>query len=113
VIGNTQNKYGRKMLKKYGANPQIIFAGGIYDQAVLHSLKHHASLYLHGHSVGGTNPSLLEAMASEVIIAAHDNVFNKEVLSDNAYYFSTATAVKKLMETESLFNGDWVTANKK
>ena len=48
-------------------------------------------MYFHGHSVGGTNPSLLEAMASEDLIAAHNNPFNKSVLHSDAFYFFKRT----------------------
>jgi glycosyltransferase involved in cell wall biosynthesis len=62
-------------------------------------------LYFHGHSAGGTNPSLLEAMASRVAIAAHDNVFNRAVLQQDAFYFARPQAVTKLVETVQLGDG--------
>ena len=58
-------------------------------------------MYFHGHSVGGTNPSLLEAMASRALIAAHDNPFNRAVLQDDAFYFSSFYEVKGIIETTS------------
>jgi len=61
-------------------------------------MQNSSYLYFHGHSVGGTNPSLLEAMASEALIAAHDNPFNKSVLHSDAFYFSDADGVKHLVE---------------
>ena len=78
--------YGKKLKKKY-ASPNIIFTGTIYDDAKKNSLRKYAAVYLHGHSVGGTNPSLLEAMASGCSIIAHDNVFNRHILENNATYF--------------------------
>lgn len=86
VIGNAETKYGRYLQEKY-SNTAILFLGGVYDKNVLDSLRHHCALYFHGHSVGGTNPSLLEAMASGALIASHDNKFNKSVLNINALYF--------------------------
>jgi hypothetical protein len=62
------------------------------------ALQNNSYLYFHGHSVGGTNPSLLEAMASEALIAAHNNPFNQSVLHTDAYYFSNAGDVKQLIE---------------
>ena len=72
--------------------------GPIYDAAVLHALKQHCHLYFHGHSVGGTNPSLLEAMASGALVAAHDNCFNRGVTGENALYFGDSAAVTALLE---------------
>ena len=61
--------------------------------------------YFHGHSVGGTNPSLLEAMASECFILSHNNVFNHSVLRDNAiYYQSTEDVTKLLNDIDNIVN---------
>jgi len=96
IIGNTQNKYGRFLFKKY-ASASVRFPGSIYDTALINSLRHFSALYFHGHSVGGTNPSLLEAMACRCNIAAHDNVFNKAILGDDAEFFSNVHEVKKII----------------
>jgi hypothetical protein len=98
VVGNTDNKFGKKIVKKFVNDKRIIFAGAIYDNQVTHTLKFNCPLYFHGHTVGGTNPSLIEAMASQVLIAAHDNEFNKAVLNGNGYYFNSATDVRQLIE---------------
>lgn len=97
VVGNISNKYGHRLRKKYGKDPRIVFTGGIYDQRQIHSLKFFCRLYFHGHSTGGTNPSLLEAMASSALIAAHDNPFNKEVLGPDAFYFTSAHDITLLI----------------
>lgn len=73
--------------------------GGIYNLEHLNNLRYYSKFYFHGHSVGGTNPSLLEAMASKAFILAHNNDFNKGVLKENAYYFSSPEEVKKLLQT--------------
>lgn len=65
----------------------MYFLGAIHDQARLQALRVGALAYLHGHSVGGTNPSLLEAMGCGSVVVAHDNPFNREVLGGNADYF--------------------------
>jgi glycosyltransferase involved in cell wall biosynthesis len=86
VVGTTANKYGAAWKKKY-QSPNIRFLGGIFDPELLDNLRHHAALYFHGHSAGGTNPSLLEAMAASARICAHDNRFNRSVLGEGALYF--------------------------
>ena len=96
IVGSTQNKYGQFLLKKY-SSVFIQFPGAIYDQGVINALRHFSTIYFHGHSVGGTNPSLLEAMACECNIAAHENVFNKTILTDDATYFSCADEIKNII----------------
>lgn len=99
VIGNTGNKFGRYLFGKYKNEPRIQFTGPVFDPAKVQSLTANACLYFHGHSVGGTNPSLLEAMAAKVLIAAHDNPFNSTVLTNDAYYFSDAADVQHIIDT--------------
>ncbi|MDR3712758.1 MAG: DUF1972 domain-containing protein [Puia sp.] len=98
IIGNTGNAFGQYLVKKFGGDKRIVFAGAIYDAKKIHALKAFSSLYFHGHSVGGTNPSLLEAMASRALIAAHDNPFNKAILGPDALYFSSHREVSVLVE---------------
>ncbi|HUZ61636.1 MAG TPA: DUF1972 domain-containing protein [Hanamia sp.] len=99
VIGNTNNSFGQKLVNKFKADKRILFAGAIYDSAVTNTLKYFSSLYFHGHSVGGTNPSLLEAMGSRSLIAAHQNEFNLSVLQKDAYYFKSSKDVEQLIES--------------
>lgn len=68
---------------------RIIFTNGIYNVDELRALRMGCTAYLHGHSVGGTNPSLLEAMGAGNIIIAHDNIFNREVTDNKMWYFDT------------------------
>ncbi len=88
VVGNTNNRFGRNLKTNYESG-KIIFAGAVFDKKTLNELRHHCRLYFHGHSSGGTNPSLLEAMAASALICAHDNSFNRSVLGADACYFST------------------------
>ncbi len=67
--------------------PGVFFLGSVYDQEFLNMLRQNCTGYIHGHSVGGTNPSLLEAGISQNIIIAHDNQFNREVCGISAVYF--------------------------
>jgi len=66
---------------------RIRLLGPVYDQGLLDALYFHAATYLHGHSVGGTNPSLLRAMGAGAPVVAHDNVFNREILREEGWYF--------------------------
>ena len=70
------------------ASDQVRFTGGVYVPAQLNALRVFAGTYLLGHSVGGTNPSLLEALACGNWVIAHDNPFNREVARDAADYFA-------------------------
>lgn len=99
VIGNTNNSFGQKLVNKFKYDKRILFEGAIYDTAITNTLKYFSSLYFHGHSVGGTNPSLLEAMGSGSLIAAHQNEFNKSILQHDAYYFQSAKDVEQLVES--------------
>jgi glycosyltransferase involved in cell wall biosynthesis len=97
VIGGTDNAFGKRILAKYAANKNIQFPGAIYDKAVLDTLRSGCWVYFHGHSVGGTNPSLLEAMAAGALICAHDNLFNKAVLGEDAFYFQSAMDIETII----------------
>lgn len=96
VIGNHETKYGAYLKKKYENNVEIHFIGGLYDINKLNSLRYFARIYFHGHSVGGTNPSLIEAMGSGAFICAHDNIFNRTILGEDALYFSNSDDVRAI-----------------
>jgi len=99
VVGSTSNKFGKHLLAKFSHDQRIRFVGAIYNNPEeLHALRRYSYLYFHGHSVGGTNPSLLEAMASQALIAAHDNAFNKAILDNAAFYFSKPDDVRRIIE---------------
>lgn len=101
VVGKHATKYGEYLKSKYAAFGHIRFVGGIYDINVLNNLRYYSNLYFHGHSVGGTNPSLLEAMASQALICANQNEFNSTILEKDALYFSSSDDVKKCLDTVS------------
>ena len=86
VIGNTKTSLGKKLVDKY-QDSRIKFIGYVNSMDKLDSLRYFSNLYFHGHTVGGTNPSLLEAMASSAFICAQDNIFNKAILGEDAVYF--------------------------
>lgn len=66
---------------------KVLFPGAVYDQHVVKALRFHALAYCHGHTVGGTNPSLIEALGAGNAVIVHDNVFNRYVVGDNALFF--------------------------
>jgi glycosyltransferase involved in cell wall biosynthesis len=99
VIGKHETKYGTYLKNKYQKHQKIRFIGGLYNLEHLNNLRYYSNLYFHGHSVGGTNPSLLEAMASKAFIVAHNNDFNQGILKENAYYFSNPIEVKNILNT--------------
>jgi glycosyltransferase involved in cell wall biosynthesis len=99
VIGNSNTKYGEMLKNKYKAYSNICFIGAVYNLEHLNNLRFYSKLYFHGHSVGGTNPSLLEAMASQALVLAHNNDFNKGILKENSFYFSNSEEVKNLLLT--------------
>lgn len=98
IIGKYDTKYGLYLQNKYAGYKNIRFLNGIYDISVLNNLRYYSCLYFHGHTVGGTNPSLLEAMASSALICAHDNIYNASVLRDNAYYFREPEKVAEFID---------------
>jgi len=89
IVGNfsTKDSYTRLLLKMKGNSNQIRFMNPIYDKEILGVLRKNCFAYIHAYSVGGTNPSLLEAMSMKNIIVAHDNEFNREVCGETAIYF--------------------------
>ncbi len=98
VVGKTNTPYGKYLVERYGRDCNIRFVGGIYDFRKLNSIRHYSYAYFHGHSVGGTNPSLLEAMASGCFILAHDNIFNRAVLGENALYYESTDAATEMLD---------------
>jgi glycosyltransferase involved in cell wall biosynthesis len=99
VIGKHQTKYGEYLKNKFKSHSNIRFIGGLYNLEHLNNLRYFSNLYFHGHSVGGTNPSLLEAMASRALVIAHNNDFNKGILKENSFYFSNSIEVKNILNS--------------
>jgi len=90
ILGDhdTGTRYVAELLKQ--ACDRVRFLGTDFDPERLTALRYWAFAYCHGHSVGGTNPSLLEAMACGSATIAHDNPYNREVAGESADYFDTA-----------------------
>ena len=77
------------------ADDRVRFLGGVWDQELLDQLYANCATYLHGHSVGGTNPSLLRAIGAGAAVTAFDVDFNREVVADAGRYFRTAADVAR------------------
>jgi len=104
VVGNVDNPHGRYLTSRY-TSEKIRFTGGIFDRELLNALRHHCRLYFHGHSAGGTNPSLLEAMAASATICAHDNPFNRAVLREDGLWFKDESDVASRLSADH--NEEW------
>ncbi len=92
VVGSApySAEYTRAVRSAADGDPRIRLLGGVWDQELLDALYAHAYTYVHGHSVGGTNPSLLRAMGAGTATIAFDVDFNREVLDDDAWSFRDA-----------------------
>ena len=89
VLGNYSGNGSQYRLQVLdSAGPNVRFLGAIYDRDVVRALRFHAKAYIHGHRVGGTNPSMVESLAAGNAIIAHDNRFNRWVAGEGARYFS-------------------------
>lgn len=97
LVSNKNTNLYRKLFSRIEKAENIIFNGPIYDKDELAYLKTHCRYYIHGHSVGGTNPSLLEALAAGSNILVHDNEFNMDVVGNHAQFWSDESALEKLI----------------
>lgn len=79
------------------AGPEVRFLGAIYDAPLVRALRFHSLAYVHGHQVGGTNPSLVEALGAGNAVLAHDNRFNRWVAGAAAQYFSDVASFDELL----------------
>ena len=105
-IGNwNRSEYGRNLKEKYSKFPNIIIQDPIYDIDVLYALRKNAGIYIHGHSAGGTNPSLVEAMFFDCPILCYDVVYNRATTHNRAYYWENVDSLVQLLQHDNL-SGD-------
>jgi len=97
--------YVDKVTEAAAGDPRIRFLGGMYDQELLNQLYGNCRTYIHGHSVGGTNPSLLRAMGAGAPVLAFDCEFNREVTAERALFWSSGEDMVALMD--DLADGDF------
>ena len=107
IVGDVpyQDEYADR-LKSLTAT-RLVFTGYVNDQAELAELYHNAFAYFHGHEYGGTNPTMLKAMAYGSAILALDTVFNREMLQDGQYglfFDKNSKSVSELVNNAE--NGD-------
>lgn len=98
VLGDYQesNAYHRSV--RASAGEEVMFPGAIYEKNIVQALRFHSLAYVHGHTVGGTNPSLVEALGCGNAVIAHDNDFNRWVAGDAALYFNDPTSFETQLE---------------
>lgn len=100
-----ENTYYKELAQKipFESDERIKFVGTMYDPDILLYLRIHAFAYINGHTLGGTNPGLLEAMYSTGFVLAYDVVFSREVCGDYAIYYDTNHLLRDAMgEAEAL-----------
>ncbi|MCD8385994.1 MAG: DUF1972 domain-containing protein [Bacteroidales bacterium] len=95
IVGNwNRSEFGKQMKEKYSNYPNLILLDPIYEPKALNMLRSNCGLYIHGHSVGGTNPSLVEAMSLGLPIVSYDVVFNRATTEDKCMYFNSVESLK-------------------
>ncbi|HEX5373348.1 MAG TPA: DUF1972 domain-containing protein [Aquabacterium sp.] len=104
VLGTYQQENAYHRTVKAAASDEVLFPGAIYDAPVVQALRFHCAMYVHGHQVGGTNPSLVEALGAGNAVIAHDNRFNRWVAGEGARYFDSVDTLSKCFD-ELLDNG--------
>lgn len=98
VLGNYNDANAYHRAVKAAAGPEVRFLGAIYDKPVVQALRFHSAAYVHGHQVGGTNPSLVEALGAGNAVIAHDNRFNRWVAGEGARYFADADQFSSVLD---------------
>lgn len=98
VLGtySTDNPLQKAVLD--AASDEVVFVGAIYEKPTIAALRFYARVYIHGHQVGGTNPSLVEALGAGNAVIAHDNRFNRWVAGEHAKYFKCAETLAEVLD---------------
>lgn len=97
-VGNwADSPYGQELKARFGAVPNLHLLAPVYDPGALRAVRDRASVYVHGHSAGGTNPSLVEMMHFGVPVIAHGCAFNRQSTEDKARYFLTQAELAEQM----------------
>jgi len=104
IVGNWSNSnYGKNLHNKFKNFENLLLLDPVYDQSKINKLRENCYIYVHGHSAGGTNPSLVEAMNMNLAILAFDCSFNRETTNSMALFFdSTDSLVDQLSKLTDL-----------
>lgn len=95
IVGNwNHSDYGRSLRSKYQSSSKLYLLDPIYDMGILRSMRAGAAAYVHGHSAGGTNPSLVEAMHFGIPVLAFDCSFNRATTESKALYFHNVDSLR-------------------
>jgi len=109
IVGNWHSsKYGSQLREKYSNSENITMLDPIYDLASLKFFRSNSSLYVHGHSAGGTNPSLVEAMHFKIPILAFDCDYNRSTTEDGALYFRNYQGLISIIQSTDITTLDMV-----
>lgn len=101
VVGNWEDSgYGKHLKSEYKKYKNIHLLDPIYDSNRVNWIRSHADIYIHGHSAGGTNPSLVEAMCLGLPILAYDCIYNRSTTENQCLYWKTAEDISLLLEKE-------------
>ncbi len=113
-VGNWHNSpYGKELLNTYANKPNLHLLPPIYDQVQLDILRSNCHVYLHGHSAGGTNPSLVEAMCLGLPVVAFDVAYNQYTTENSALYFKNTSQLVHILTNTSLQHYQQVASNLK
>ncbi len=111
-VGNwDRSRYGKKLKQKYIHYENIRMLNSIYDQNELDQLRSNCKVYIHGHSAGGTNPSLIEAMSLGLPIFAYDVPYNIVTTRYEAKYFKNRKELLFLLKNINRWNMNEVGEN--
>ncbi len=98
VLGKLDESNAYHRAVRQAASDEVIFPGPIYEKNILASLRFHAAGYCHGHTVGGTNPSLVEALGAGCPVIAHDNPFNRWTAGPSQFFFKDMGACQRVFD---------------
>jgi len=107
LVGNWKNsEYGKTLQKEFNALPHLHLIDPIYESSLLNQLRSNAKVYIHGHSEGGTNPSLVEAMYLGLPILSFDIIYNRVTTENQAFYFKSVNELYLLIKNLEALNLD-------
>jgi hypothetical protein len=107
IIGNWNNSsYGKNLREKYKNFVKLKLLDPIYDPLKVASFRESCFFYIHGHSVGGTNPSLVEMLSYNAIIVSYDCIFNRESAGNSSLYFTSSDDLVEILNNSHLLKSN-------